>query len=181
MLWRYREHTPRIDPSAFVHAAATIIGDVELGADVSVWPNVSIRGDMAPIRIGAGTSVQDGTVAHTTGGLSETHVGARVTVGHGVILHGCRVGDDCIVGMGSILLDNCEIQPWTIVGAGSLVPPRKKFPGGVLLMGRPAVVVRELTDEDRTWIEMSAKIYVGLAREYPSVTAPVEPGSNAPR
>lgn len=166
MLYPFEGVAPKIDPSAFVHPAATVIGTVSIGERTSVWPGASLRGDVGPIRIGACTSIQDNVVGHTTGGLSETDIGSRVTVGHGVILHGCKVGDDCIVGMGAIVMDNVEIGPWSIVGAGSLVPPDKRFEGGVLLLGRPARVIRALTPEERDWITRSWQIYVGLREKY---------------
>lgn len=166
MKWPFEGATPEVDSLAFVHPAATVIGSVKIGAHTSIWPNVSLRGDVGPITIGASTSIQDNSVAHTTGGVSETVIGSRVTVGHGVILHGCAVGDDCIVGMGSIVMDNAKISDWTIVGAGSLIPPNKTYPSGVLVIGRPARVVRELTAEEREWIRRSSEIYVGLCRTY---------------
>lgn len=166
MLFHYRSHAPAVHPTAFVHPAATLIGEVSIGEHSSVWPNVSLRGDMAKIVIGSHTSIQDNTVGHTTGGLSELHVGSRVTVGHGTILHGCLIGNDCLIGMGAIVMDNAVIPDWTLVGAGSLVPPDKKYPSGVLLLGRPAKVARELTAEERDRITQSWKIYVALSAEY---------------
>jgi carbonic anhydrase/acetyltransferase-like protein (isoleucine patch superfamily) len=159
---------PVVDPTAFVHRAATVIGEVTLGAESSVWPNVSLRGDVGAITIGPQTSIQDNSVAHTTQGRSVTVIGSRVTVGHGVILHGCRIGDDCIVGMGSIVMDNAVIEPWSILAAGSLVTPDKRYPGGMLLVGRPARPLRAVTDEERAWITRSWENYVQLGRAYRS-------------
>ena len=157
---------PLIDPTAWVHDRATLIGKVTIGAESSVWPGAVLRGDDGRIVIGPQTSVQDGTVIHTTEGLSETIVGARVTVGHNVILHGCIVEEDVIVGMGSILLDNARIGKGTILGAGTLVPMNKTVPSGVLALGNPFRVVRELTDKDRQWIEFSWRTYVEKARKH---------------
>ncbi len=157
---------PEIHPDAFVHDAATVIGRVKLGARTTVWPNVSLRGDVGPITIGDDTSIQDNAVGHTTTGVSELTVGSRVTVGHSVILHGCTVGDDVLVGMGSIILDNAVIPSWTIVGAGSLVPPNKTYPPGMLLLGRPAVVARPLTEAERRWITEGARGYAELGAKY---------------
>ncbi|MCB9750116.1 MAG: gamma carbonic anhydrase family protein [Myxococcales bacterium] len=157
---------PRIDARAFIHSAAVLIGDVTVGPESSVWPNVTLRGDDAPIVIGAQTSIQDGTTIHATEGESRTTVGARVTVGHNALLHGCTVGDDCLIGMGSILLDNAVVEPWAFVAAGTLVPPGKVVRAGTLVMGNPMRVVRECTEKDREWIVHSWRSYVKRAREY---------------
>lgn len=157
---------PEIHAEAYVHEAATLIGRVTLGARSSVWPNVSLRGDVGAITIGEDTSIQDNSVGHTTTGVSVLTVGSRVTVGHSVILHGCTVGDDVLVGMGSIILDNAVIPSWTMVGAGSLVPPNKTYPSGVLLLGRPAQVARVLTDAERRWITEAARSYTELSAKY---------------
>jgi len=162
----YRQLSPRLDPTAWVHSSAVLIGDVELGPRVSVWPGVVLRGDQGAIRIGAESNVQDGTIAHATGGRSVTTVGPRVTVGHRVLLHGCHVEGDALVGMGAILLDNCEIGPWTVIGAGALVPAGRRVPGGVLYMGVPGRVVRELTEADRESIRRGHLEYLRLAAEY---------------
>lgn len=159
MIHSFMHHTPRLAPTAWVHPDATVIGEVELDEGVTVWPRAVLRGDMGLIRVGRDSNLQDGVVAHVTSGLSTTRVGERVTVGHGAILHGCEVGSDCLVGMGSILLDNCTLEPFTIVGAGALVPAGKRFPGGVLLLGSPARVARELTQKDLDWIAYSWNHY----------------------
>ena len=153
-------HDPVIDPTAYVHSAAVVIGEVEIGAQSSIWPGAVLRGDDGLIRIGSQTSIQDGTVVHTTAGKSVSIVGSRVTVGHNAIVHGATVEDDCIVGMGSILLDNCHIGRNVIVGAGCLVPMGKRVPDGVLIVGSPFRVVRKLTDRDLEWIDHSWRSYV---------------------
>lgn len=158
--------SPVVDPAAFVHPAAVVIGEVRIGRDSSVWPGAVLRGDDAPIVIGDETSIQDGTVIHATEGQSATTVGARVTVGHRVILHGCTIGDECLIGMGSIILDNAVIEPGAFVGAGALVPPRKVVRSGELVMGSPCRVVRICSDADRAWIEHSWRSYVKRTREY---------------
>ena len=166
MIESYLGESPVIDPTAFVHDRATLIGKVTIGAECSVWPGVVMRGDDGRIVIGPQTSIQDGTVVHLTEGMSETMVGARVTVGHNVILHGCIVEEEVIVGMGSILLDNARIGKGSIVGAGTLVPMNKTVPSGVLALGNPFRVVRELTDKDRQWIEFSWRSYVDKAHKH---------------
>ena len=160
MIQRYKDKTPRIHPTAWVHPMATVIGDVTLGPQVSVWPGVVLRGDCGPITIGACTNLQDGTVVHTTQDLSATLVGERVTVGHGVILHGCRVGDDCLIGMGSTLLDNSEIGDHSIVAAGSLVTLGKIMPPRSMVMGSPAVVVREVSARNLKQIDYGWQAYL---------------------
>jgi carbonic anhydrase/acetyltransferase-like protein (isoleucine patch superfamily) len=166
MIESYLGDSPVIDPTAFVHERATLIGKVTIGAECSVWPGVVMRGDDGRILIGPQTSIQDGTVVHLTEGVSETRVAARVTVGHNVILHGCIVEEEVIVGMGSILLDNARIGKGSIVGAGTLVPMNKTVPSGVLALGNPFRVVRELTDKDRQWIEFSWRSYVDKAQKH---------------
>ncbi len=159
---------PMVDPSAFVHASAQLLGDVTLGPRVSVWPGVVLRGDQGAIRIGEETNLQDLTVAHATGGRSRVILGARVTVGHRVILHGCTVEDDCLVGMGSILLDNCHIEPWCIIGAGAVVPVGMRIPSGSLVLGTPGRVARPLREKDVEQIRMGKQAYLDIADVYRS-------------
>ncbi|MFN7132818.1 MAG: gamma carbonic anhydrase family protein [Myxococcales bacterium] len=166
MLEKFEGHSPIVPASAFVHPAATVIGRVTLGENASVWPGAVLRGDHGAIRIGARSNVQDGAVAHTTEGISEVVVGEECTVGHRAILHGCRVADHVLVGMGAILLDNCEIGEWTLIGAGALVTARKKIPSGVMVLGNPGKIVRELTDEERDWIRYSWMTYVDYGERF---------------
>jgi carbonic anhydrase/acetyltransferase-like protein (isoleucine patch superfamily) len=157
---------PVIDPRAWVHASAQLLGDVRLAEDVSVWPTSVLRGDCGTITVGARTNVQDGTIAHATRGFSKTTVGVECTLGHRVILHGCTVGDRCLVGMGAILLDGAELGDECFVAAGSLVPPGKKFEARSFLVGSPAKRVREVTPKDLELIERSWRTYVDLMRGY---------------
>lgn len=166
MIESYRQMHPKVDPKAWVHPDATVIGEVELAAGSSVWPRVVLRGDQGRIVIGEDSNVQDGAIAHDTGGLSETLIGPRTTVGHGAILHGCRVEGNSIIGMGSILLDNCVIGENCIIGAGSLIPPGKVIPPNSLVMGSPGKVVRSIEEKDLAWILHSWQIYKDLAAEY---------------
>ena len=166
MLQSFRGVHPRVDPTAFVHERATLIGDVEIGPGASVWPGAVLRGDDGPIVIGANSSIQDGTIIHATEGLSRTTVGARVTVGHQVVLHGCTIGDDCLIGMGSIVLDEAVVEAWAFVAAGTLVAPGKRVPTGQMMMGNPGKLVRALTDKDRAWITHSWSAYAKRTREY---------------
>jgi carbonic anhydrase/acetyltransferase-like protein (isoleucine patch superfamily) len=175
MLEAFKGKLPRIDAAAFVHPAAVLIGEVSVGPESSIWPAAVLRGDDGPIVIGAQTSIQDGSVIHATEGVSHTTVGSRVTVGHKVVLHGCTIGDDCLIGMGTILLDNAVIEPWSFVAAGTLVPPGKVVRSGTMVMGNPMRVVRELTQKDRDWIVHSWSAYVARGRDYRAER--VSPGS----
>jgi carbonic anhydrase/acetyltransferase-like protein (isoleucine patch superfamily) len=147
---------------AYIAESAVIAGDVSLGGGSSIWPNSTLRGDLASIVVGKRSNIQDGAVLHVALGLPCV-IGEDVTVGHGAIVHGCRVGDACIVGMGSILLNGCEIGPESIVGAGSLVTEGRKFPPKSLLIGNPARLVRELSGEEVQKIRQTAASYIELA------------------
>lgn len=166
MIQSFYEYTPKISSEAFVHEQATIIGQVQIGAQASIWPGVVLRGDMGSIRIGACSSVQDGSVVHVTSGLSESIVGEKVTVGHKVILHGCIVEDECLVGMGSIILDNCVIGTGSLIAAGTLLTANTKIPPHSLVMGSPGKVVRLTKDRERQMIAEGWKIYVDYATRY---------------
>lgn len=178
MIEPFRGVWPEIHPTAFVHPSAVVIGRVKIGPHASIWPTAVLRGDDGEIVIGEGTSIQDGCVVHLTSGLSQTIIGAFVTVGHRVVLHGCTVGERCIIGMGSILLDSSEVASQVILGAGSLLPPGKKLPTGVLAFGNPAKVSRPLTEQDLASIERSWQGYVENAshhQQQQQATAAPEP------
>lgn len=155
-----RGKTPTLDASVFIADGAKIIGDVIIGAKSSVWFNTTIRGDVMPIHIGRESNIQDGSVLHGTFGKYACVVGDRVTIGHNVILHGCKVGNSCLIGMGSILMDDVEIGAQSVVGAGSLVTEGKKFPPQSLIMGRPAKFVRALNADEIQFLEQSADNYL---------------------
>lgn len=148
MIELYQEHNPSVHPEAWVHSQAVLIGDVSIGARSTVWPGCVLRGDQGAIRIGAETSIQDGTIAHATGGSSTTTVGHGCVVGHRAILHGCFVEDECLIGMGAVLLDNCRIGRFSIVGSGAVVPVGRSYPERSLLLGMPARVVRQVSDRE---------------------------------
>lgn len=151
---------PAIDDSAFVAETADIIGDVIVEKNASIWYKAVLRGDDNPIIVGENSNVQDGTIVHC-GEVEPTIIGKNVTIGHAVVIHGCKIGDCSLIGMGSTVLDNAEIGEFTMVGAGSLVTG-KKFPPGVLLLGSPAKVARELTDEEKESLKQSALHYVEM-------------------
>lgn len=144
----YRGVWPRLHESVFVAEGARIIGDVEIGADSSVWFNAVVRGDVCPIRIGERTNVQDNVTLHVTHDTGPLNIGSRVTIGHNAVLHACTVQDETLIGMGAILLDGCVIEPRTLVAAGSLVRQGFVAPSGMLVAGVPAAVKRPLTEDE---------------------------------
>ncbi|NTX67274.1 gamma carbonic anhydrase family protein [Myxococcus sp. CA051A] len=162
----FRGVSPRIHPSCFVDDSAQVVGDVELGEGSSIWLNTVLRGDVNPIRVGRRTNLQDLSLVHVTGGRSSTLIGDDVTVGHHVVLHGCTVGNRVLVGMGSILLDEVEVGDDCIIGAGTLLTPGTKVLPGSMVMGSPGKVKRPLTEAEREFLLMSAHHYVELANEY---------------
>jgi gamma-carbonic anhydrase len=167
-LYEYFGTRPTIGRDVFVAPNATVIGNVVLGDASSIWFGATLRGDVYPIRIGSRTNLQDGCVVHVTGGKAQTTIGDDVTVGHMVLLHGCTVGSRTLIGMGSTLLDGCVIGEESILGAGSLVAPRGIVPPRSLAIGRPARVVRALTDEDIASVLEARTLYMEYARQYRS-------------
>ena len=175
MILPYRDYQPQVGKGGWVAPNATLIGDAILGEDVSLWFGVVVRGDVHRIRIGARTNIQDQCLLHITQHEGEersdqdghpTIIGSEVTVGHRVILHGCTVGDLCLIGMGAILLDGAVISRESIVAAGSVVTGGKVFPPRSLIMGAPAKVVREITDSQVEGFRASWQRYVALKNEY---------------
>ncbi len=162
----FRTHVPDIHPSAWLAETAVLIGDVAIGAESSIWYGATLRGDVGCIRIGARSNVQDGAVIHMTTDLSNTVVGDEVTIGHSAVLHGATIGAGVLIGMGAILLDNCDVGAEAIVAAGSLVPTGMRVPPGTLVRGQPARVVRELSAEERAMGREGAERYVLLARQH---------------
>lgn len=157
---------PKIGEGCFLAETSVLIGDLELGNRSSVWYGAVIRADVHYVRIGEDVSVQDNTVIHVTSGQHPTVVGDRVTIGHSVVLHGCTVGDDCLIGMGAIIMDRAIIGANCVVGAGALVTPGTEIPEGHLALGSPAKVSRKLTDDELRWISTSSEHYVDLAAQY---------------
>lgn len=175
MIYALGERRPSfIGGAHFVAPDASIIGSVELNDAVSVWFGAVLRGDNDWIRIGSESNVQDGAILHTDPGIELT-LGARVTVGHRAMLHGCTIGEQTLIGIGTTVLNRASIGANSIVGAHSLVTEGKSFPDGVLLMGAPARVVRELNDEEQAALGSSAETYVTHARRYRKDLGSVEP------
>jgi carbonic anhydrase/acetyltransferase-like protein (isoleucine patch superfamily) len=169
---KFQNHTPTLAERAFVDHSAVVIGDVEIGADSSVWPLTVIRGDMHRIRIGTRTSVQDGSVLHIThaGPFNPDGfpllIGDEVTIGHKVMLHGCTVGNRILIGMGTTIMDGAVVEDEVIIGAGSLVPPGKRLESGFLYVGRPVKQVRPLTEKEIAFFPYSATNYVKLKDQH---------------
>jgi carbonic anhydrase/acetyltransferase-like protein (isoleucine patch superfamily) len=168
----YQGIHPQIGTGVYIHPSASVIGDVVLGDDSSVWPGAVIRGDVNVIRIGAGTNIQDLSVLHVSHKSSWDPAGApliignNVTVGHAVILHGCEIGDECLLGMGAIIMDKVVIQPRVLVGAGSLVPEGRVLESGCLYLGAPAKRIRPLTESELAHFTYSAQHYIHLKNNY---------------
>lgn len=158
-LYRYKDHAPTVPASAYVAPEAVLIGQVLLGEQASMWPGATARGDNEPIRLGDESNVQEGAVLHADPGFPLT-IGARVTVGHQAMLHGCTVGGGSLIGIQAVVLNGSVIGEESLVGAGSLVPERKTFPPRSLILGSPAKLIRPLTDEEVAGLRRSAGVYV---------------------
>jgi carbonic anhydrase/acetyltransferase-like protein (isoleucine patch superfamily) len=156
---------PHLADTAWIAPNATVIGDVHLAHNVSIWWNSTLRGDNDPIIIGENSNIQDASVLHTDDGVP-LRIGANVTVGHRVILHGCTVGDGCLIGMGAIVMNRAVIGRECLIGAGSVVPEGKEIPDRSLVIGTPGRVIRQLTDEDVAGIRASAESYLKHTQDY---------------
>jgi carbonic anhydrase/acetyltransferase-like protein (isoleucine patch superfamily) len=172
MLYQLAKHRPNLHPSAWVADNAAVIGQVHLAENSSVWFGCTLRGDTDELFIGQGSNIQDGSVLHTDHGV-KLRIGDNVTVGHQVMLHGCTIGDNTLVGIQAVILNRAVIGKNSIVGAGSLVPEGKVFPDGVLLLGSPAKVVRELNPAEIALITASAKHYQANAAHYRTALQPL--------
>jgi carbonic anhydrase/acetyltransferase-like protein (isoleucine patch superfamily) len=164
-LYSLADLSPQLADGAWAAPSADLIGDVRLGARASVWFGAVLRGDNTPLILGEETNFQDGSVGHSDADFPLT-IGARVTVGHQAILHGCTVADDCLIGMGARILNGAMIEPECIVGAGALITEGKRFERGSLIVGAPARVVRQITDEERALLRESAAHYAEKAQHY---------------
>lgn len=168
----YQQFKPSFGKNVYIAPSAAVIGKVKLAEDVSIWPNATVRGDVNQIEIGARTNIQDNSVLHVTHdgpytpGGTALSIGADVTVGHMVTLHACTLKDHCLIGIGSIVLDNAVVESHALIGAGSLVPPGKVAASGFLWMGTPVRKMRPLTEEEIAFFDYSAKHYVKLKNQY---------------
>ncbi len=172
MIRNFRDKSPQLGDEVYIDETAVVIGEVSIGDRSSVWPLTAIRGDINRIRIGADSNIQDGSVLHVThrGEFSpegaELIIGDQVTVGHKVLLHGCQIGNQCLIGMGSIVTDNAVIEDRVMIGSGSLVPPGKRLESGYLYLGNPVKQKRPLSDREIEFFAYVSEHYVKLARDY---------------
>ena len=172
----YRGIRPTLEPGAWIDPTALVVGDVVLGADVSIWPMAVVRGDVNYIRIGARSNVQDGSVLHVTRPFPGSAagwpllVGEDVVIAHSVTVHGCTIGDRVLVGIGAVVLDGAVVEDEVMIAAGSVVPPGKRLESGGLYMGNPVRRARELTEAERARIPIMAGFYVDLKDEYRALT-----------
>lgn len=164
-LEKFLKRGPTIAPGAFVAADAQIIGDVRIGEEVSVWPKSVLRGDINFIEIGRGSNIQDGSLVHLSDECPVV-VGEYVTIGHGAMLHGCRIEDACLIGMRATVLDGACIGKNSIVGAGAVVLPRTQIPPGSLVVGTPAIVKQKLSIKQQSLVSYWAKKYIRLSQFY---------------
>lgn len=168
----YKGVTPSFNASVYIDESSVLVGDITLGDDSSVWPLVAARGDVNYIRIGERTNIQDGSVLHLSRATKSNPegypliIGDDVTVGHKVMLHGCQLGNRILVGMGAIIMDNAIVEDNVIIGGGSLVPPNKRLKSGYLYVGSPVKQARALTEQELTFLKVSADNYVLLKNEY---------------
>ncbi len=168
----FKNETPQLGANVYIDDSAIVIGAVKLGDDVSVFPTAVIRGDVEKISIGENTNVQDGAILHVShqGKFSERghplNIGANVTIGHRAVLHGCTIGDYCLIGIGAIVMDDAVLEDYVMLGAGSLVPPNKTLESGYLYVGSPAKQSRALTENEKDFLRYSAEHYVSLKNQY---------------
>ena len=168
----FENHSPTIDAEAWLDPLCLVIGDVHIGARSSIWPGVVVRGDINRIRIGKETNIQDGSILHNSHdgpfmpGGSPLIIGDRVTVGHKAVLHGCEIRNECLIGMGAIVMDRAVVETGVMVGAGSLVPPGKTLASGYLYTGSPVRQARPLTDREKEYFAYSAGYYFKLAQRH---------------
>lgn len=165
MVKDYQGIKPNIDKTVFIAESADIIGKVNIEKNANIWYNTVIRADEQSITIGENTNIQDGCVVHV-GNDIPTVIGKNVTIGHKALIHGCTIGNNTLIGMGSIVLDGAKVGDYTLLGAGSLVPPGKEIPSGVLAMGSPAKVIRELSDIEKENLVKSALKYIETANNH---------------
>jgi carbonic anhydrase/acetyltransferase-like protein (isoleucine patch superfamily) len=168
---RFQEARPKVHPTAYIHPSAEVIGRVVLAKNASIWPKVVLRGDIEPIQVGEACNIQDTTVVHTTRGLPVV-LGKGVTIGHSAIIHGTRVGNFSLVGMGAILLDGSVIGPECLIGAGALVTENARIPPRSLVLGVPGKVVRKVTRKELALLHKRAKDYVRYAHQHRTQSSP---------
>lgn len=168
----FKDKQPQLGQQVFIDDSAIVIGDVSLGNQVSIWPTAVVRGDVEKITIGDGTNVQDGSVLHVSHAGDHSPaghpltIGKGVTIGHRAVVHGCRIGNYCLIGIGAIVMDGAVIEDYVMLGAGALVPPGKKLESGYLYVGAPAKPARPLSDTEKAFLEYSYQHYISLKNQY---------------
>ena len=164
-LYEFNGKSPKVDPEAYVSPRASLIGDIEIGPDSSIWESAVLRADMNYIRIGKGTSIQDNVTVHTTF-MNPTTIGDYVTAGHNCVLHACEIGDRSVVGMSAVVLDGARVGKDCVIGAGSIVTEGKVIPDGSLVLGIPGKVVKEVSDAMKEAFMAGAELYVELGKQH---------------
>ena len=170
MIKAFQNKTPHLGQNVFLSDTAAVIGDVTLGDDVSIWFGSVIRGDMHYIKVGSRSNIQDNAVVHVTAAVSPTYIGSGVTIGHGAIIHGCTIEDNCMIGMGATVMDNAVIGTGSLIGAGALVPPNMVVPSKSLVVGMPGKVCRKVREEEYDMILKRPQEYIDLAAIHSSET-----------
>jgi carbonic anhydrase/acetyltransferase-like protein (isoleucine patch superfamily) len=166
MIYKYKTSMPTIGNSVFIAPSADVIGDVTIGADCGIWFNTTIRGDVHYIKIGQESNIQDNSILHVTNGKFPLNLGNRITVGHGVTLHGCTINDHTLIGMGAIILDGAEVGQFCIVAAGSLIREKSVFPDNVLIAGSPVHIIRPLRADEKNKNLEYARNYIAYKNIY---------------
>ena len=166
MIIKYKEKIPVISKTCFIANSTNIIGDVKIGSETNIWFGTTIRADMHYIRIGKRTNIQDNSIIHVTTDIAPTIIGNGITIGHGAIIHGCTIKDNCLIGMGSIIMDEVVINEGSMIAAGALIPPRTIVPKNTLMVGSPAKPIRKLRTIEKNEIFERAQHYIDLANDY---------------
>ena len=166
MIKQFERIKPKLGRDVYISESAAVIGDVILGNEVNIWFGAVLRGDMHYIKVGSRSNIQDNAVVHVTTTVSPTIIGSNVTVGHGAIIHGCTIEDNCMIGMGSVVMDDAVVGEGSLIGAGALVPPNMKIPPKSLVVGMPGKIVREVSDEEFQMIIDRPQEYIDLAAQY---------------
>ena len=166
MIIKYKDKIPVISKTCFISNSTNIIGDVKIGSETNIWFGTTIRADMHYIRIGKRTNIQDNSIIHVTTDIAPTIIGNGITIGHGAIIHGCTIKDNCLIGMGSIIMDEVVINEGSMIAAGALIPPRTIVPKNTLMVGSPAKPIRKLRTIEKNEIFERAQHYIDLANDY---------------
>lgn len=166
MIIKYKNKIPVISKTCFIANSTNIIGDVKIGSETNIWFGTTIRADMHYIRIGRRTNIQDNSIIHVTTDIAPTIIGNGITIGHGAIIHGCTIKDNCLIGMGSIIMDEVVINEGSMIAAGALIPPRTIVPKNTLMVGSPAKPIRKLRTIEKNEIFERAQHYIDLANDY---------------